>query len=111
MRESIDLSSNANEQEAFWRSLAGRIFAVLPKPGTKTAIDPGDDLTALGISESFLQAVGEAVGPETSAVILACEAGDRERITGLLRGFGARLARTHLPGNDPQAWLATLHQR
>ena len=111
VRESIDLWTDANNHEALWRSLAGKIFAALPQPDTTTAIDPGDALPALGISENFLREVDAVVTPETAAVIVACKAGERERIAGLLRGFGARLARTQLIGDDPQAWLATLRGR
>lgn len=111
VRESIDLSSDADDHEAFWRALAGKIFAALPKPDAKSAIDPGDVLSTLGISKDFLRAVDTAVVPDTAAVIAVCGAGERERIAGLLRGFGARLVRTQLTGDDPQAWLATLRGR
>lgn len=102
LRESIDLSSNPNDHEALWRSLAGKIFAALPKPGRQAAIDPGDALLALGISEGFLREVDAVVTPGTSAVIVACSTGERDQITGLLRGFGARLARTRLTGDEPR---------
>jgi hypothetical protein len=33
-----------------------------------------------------------------------------EKIDGILRGFRARIARTQLPGDDPQAWLDALKE-
>lgn len=110
VREAIELSPDGNDDEAFWHSLAGKIFAALPKPGTQDGFEPEDVLLALGVSESFLREVDAAVAPETAALIVACKAGERDRIADLLRGFGPRLARTRLTGDDPQAWLATLHK-
>jgi uncharacterized membrane protein len=111
LSEAIDLPSELPDHDAFWRTLAGKIFAALPTPQQAAADPPSDKLLAIGVTAEFLQDVDAAIAPGTSAVLIVFRREELEQIDGILRGFHARLARTQLSGDDPLGWLASLQRR
>jgi uncharacterized membrane protein len=107
VREAIDLNGRRALHEAFWKTLAGRLFAAPPSrfDGDET---PSGGLAAIGIDDRFIADVENTVVPGSSALLVLVSETTRDRVLGLLRGFGGKTKRCRLIGEDREQWLDRL---
>jgi len=108
VREAIDLSSEGELNEAFWRSLMGLLFRPALSPSEDAAPDVPEQLAAIGIDASFMAGVARRVPPGTLAVFVIASETSRDRLIGILQGFGAAITRTRLIGDDRTIWMDRL---
>ena len=105
IREAIDLSSEGELSEAFWKTLMGLVFS---PSGTEQARDVPERLAAIGIDARFMASVSRRVRPGTLAVAVIAGESARDRIIGILQGFRAEITRTRLIGDDRTQWMDRL---
>ena len=105
IREAIDLSSEGELSEAFWKRLMSLIFT---PSGTDTARDVPERLAAIGIDATFIAGVSSRVRPGTLAVAVIASEAPRDRVIGILQGFRAEITRTRLIGDDRKQWMDQL---
>jgi uncharacterized membrane protein len=105
IREAIDLSSEGELSEAFWKTLMGLVFS---PSGTDSARDVPERLAAIGIDATFLAGVSRRVRPDTLAVAVIAGEAARDRVIGILQGFRAEITRTRLIGDDRKQWMERL---
>jgi len=107
VREAIDLNGKQVLHEAFWKTLAGRLF-MAPPDGIDSSEPPLTGLASIGIDDRFIAEAGKRVGPGSSALLVLVSETTRDRVLGLLRGFGGKTKRCRLIGDDREQWLDTL---
>jgi uncharacterized membrane protein len=105
IREAVDLSSEAQLSEAFWKTLMGLVF--LPS-GTDKVRDVPEKLAAIGIDDAFIAGVSRKVRPNTLAVALIAGEAAGDRVIGILQGFRGQITRTRLTGNDRKQLMDVL---
>jgi uncharacterized membrane protein len=105
IREAIDLSSEGELNQAFWKTLMGLVFS---SSGTDKARDVPERLAAIGIDATFLANISWRVRPGTLAVAVIAGEAARDRVIGILQGFRAEITRTRLIGDDRKQWMDRL---
>jgi uncharacterized membrane protein len=65
-------------------------------------------LASIGIDDRFIADVENTVVPGSSALLVLVSETTRDRVLGLLRGFGGKTKRCRLIGDDREQWLDTL---
>jgi uncharacterized membrane protein len=65
-------------------------------------------LASIGVDQSFTSLVEKTLPPGSSAVMVVATGEALDRIIGIFRGLRARIARSHLVGENQKQWLEKL---
>jgi uncharacterized membrane protein len=107
IREAIDLNGKRALHEAFWKTLAGRLL-VAPPDGPDSNELTSTGLASIGIKDGVVADIQSIVVPGSSALLVLVSETTRDRVLGLLRGFGGKTKRCRLIGEDREHWLDRL---
>ena len=107
MQESIDLFANRKGMDTFWRKLV-ELLSVASREGVADGSAESDRLSAIGISDSFLNEVKMAIRPGGSVLLVLTTDETQSRVQGVISGFSGTMHFARLIGDDREAWLKDL---